>query len=126
MIAPPAQNPQHIAVRYLLVGFETSIPGDTLDRTQAQAESLALSLHVRAVGGEDFGDLIETYSDSPSRDTIGIANYGVTPAQGEYPRNALVRGFGDVAFTIAPDSIGLAPYDSVKTPYGWFLIHRIQ
>ena len=113
-------------MRYLLVGFETSIPGDTLDRTQAQAESLALSLHVRAVGGEDFGDLIETYSDSPSRDTIGIANYGVTPAQGEYPRNALVRGFGDVAFTIAPDSIGLAPYDSAKTPYGWFLIHRIQ
>jgi hypothetical protein len=126
VIAPAPQNPQHIRIRYLLVGFDGSVPGQTVTRTKAQAESLALSLHVRAVGGEDFGDLVETYSDSPSRDTVAVANYGVVPAGGEYPRSSLVRGFGDVAFTIAPDSIGLAVHDSVTCPFGWFLIHRVE
>src|SRR5688572_22274953 len=86
IISPTPQNPQHITVRYLLVGFTGSVPGQTVTRSKAQAESLALALHGRALGGEDFGDLIQTYSDSPSRDTIAIANYGVTPATGEYPR----------------------------------------
>jgi len=126
IISPAPQNPQHITLRYLLVGFDGSVPGQTVTRSKAQAESLALALHARALGGEDFGDLIETYSDSPSRDTIAVANYGVVPANGEYPRSQLVRGFGNVAFAIVPDSIGLAVHDSVDCPYGWFLIHRIE
>jgi hypothetical protein len=126
VISPAPQNPQHISIRYLLVGFAGSVPGQPVTRSPAQAESLALALHARALAGEDFGDLTAAYSDSPSRDTIAVANYGVVPATGEYPRSALVRGFGDVAFAIAADSIGLAPYDSVACPFGWFLIHRIE
>lgn len=126
VIAPNPQNPQHITIRYLLVGFAGSVPGQAVTRSKAQAESLALALHARALDGEDFGDLVEAYSDSPSRDTVAVANYGVVPATGEYPRSSLVRGFGDVAFTIAPDSIGLAVHDSVTCPFGWFLIHRIE
>ena len=126
VISPPPQNPQHIAVRYLLVAFAGTLPDTTVTRSQAQAESLAVALHVRALGGEDFGALTATYSDSPARDTIRIANYGVVPASGEYARNTLGRGFGDVAFALVPDSIGLVTYGATTSPYGWFLIHRVE
>ena len=126
VVNPPPQNPQHIAVRYLLVGFNGSVPGVIVARSKAEAEALALDLHARARSGEDFGVLIETYSDSPSRDTIHAANYGVMLEAGEYQRNTLVRGFGDAAFALAPDSIGLAPWDTTANPYGWHLIQRVE
>jgi hypothetical protein len=120
------QNPQHVAVLYLLVAFDSSTTDTTVTRTQAQAESLANSLYVRALAGEDFGDLSATYSDSPNQDTVRAANYGVLPGPGEYPRTSLVRGFGDVAFGIVPDSVGLAVYNATTCPNGWFLINRLE
>ena len=126
VVNPTPQDPQHIAVRDLLVAFTGSAPGIDVDRTKAEAESMATSLYARARAGEDFGDLQETYSDSPSRDTLGIANYGVTPDSTENPRTSVLPGFGNVAFALQPDSIGLAPWDTVSCPHGWFLIQRVR
>jgi parvulin-like peptidyl-prolyl isomerase len=122
----PPQDPQHIAVRYVLIGFNGSVPGVIIARTKAEAEALALDVYAQARNGADFGVLIATYSDSPSRDTVHAANYGVMLEAGEYQRNTLVKGFGDVAFALVPDSIGLANYDSTANPYGWYVINRIE
>jgi len=126
IINPNPQNPQHIAVRYILIGFNGSVPGVIISRSKGEAEVLANEVYARAVGGEDFGDLTKTYSDSPSQDTIHVANYGVMLELGEYQRNTLVKGFGDCAFSLVPDSIGLAPYDSTDCQFGWFVIDRIE
>lgn len=125
-VTPRPADPQHISVQYLLVGFAGSIPGRTIARSKAGAESLAVSLYDRARSGEDFDDLVRTWSDSPQQDTVGLANYGVTPAAGEYTRASLVRNFGDVAFALEPDSVGLAGHDSLASPYGWYVILRID
>jgi len=122
----PPQDPQHIAVRYLLIGFVGSVPGVIVTRSQSEAEALANDVYVRARGGEDFGDLTETYSDSPSRDTVHVANYGVMLEAGEYQRNTLVKNFGDTAFALSPDSVGLAAYDPADNPFGWFVILRVE
>lgn len=126
IINPTPQNPQHIAVRYILIGFNGSVPGVIIARSKAEAEVLANDVYAQAVGGANFGDLTETYSDSPSQDTIHVANYGVMLELGEYQRNTLVKGFGDCAFSLVPDSIGLAPHDSTDCPFGWFIIDRIE
>jgi len=120
------QDPQHIAVRSVLVGFNGSVPGVIIARSKAAAEALALDIYAQARNGADFGVLIETYSDTPSRDTVHAANYGVMLEAGEYQRNTLPQGFGDVAFALVPDSIGLANYDSTANPYGWYVISRIE
>ena len=126
IVSPPPQDPQHIAVRYILIGFNGSVPGVIIARSKAEAEALALDVYARARAGEDFGDLTEAWSDSPSRDTLHIANYNVFWSAGEYTRNTLVKGFGDTAFSLAPDSIGLAVFDSTANPFGWHVIQRVE
>ncbi len=126
VVNPPPQDPQHIAVRYILIGFKGSVPGVIITRSKDEAEVLANEVYTRAVGGEDFVDLTETYSDSPSQDTVYAANYGVMLRLGEYQRNTLAKAFGDCAFSLVPDSIGLAPWDSTNSSFGWYVIERIE
>ena len=126
VINPTPQNPQHIAVRYILIGFNGSVPGVIISRSKAEAEVLADDVYAMAVGGEDFTQLMETYSDSPSRDTVKIANFGVMVGIDEIQRNTLQKGFTDCAFGLEPDSIGLAEYHAVDCPYGWFVIERFE
>ncbi|MEP7216362.1 MAG: peptidylprolyl isomerase [Anaerolineaceae bacterium] len=125
-VSPNPFTPYHVTVRYLLVGFTGSVPGQTITRTKAEAQLLADSLYLRARGGDDFSTLVATWSDGAGPDSLRLANYGVVIESGEVPRGAVVKSFGDVAFTVAPDSIGLAVYDSVTCPYGWFVIKRLR
>jgi hypothetical protein len=126
VFGPAPQNPAHIHVRYLLVGFAGSIPGKTIARTRAEADTLADSLFAAARAGADFATLTDAWSDDDARGTVAIANYGVTAGTGEYRRGQLVSNFGNVSFSLAADSIGLAEYDSLLCPYGWFVIHRVD
>jgi len=98
----PPQDPRHIAVRYVLIGFNGSVPGVIIARSKAEAEALALDVYAQARNGADFGVLIETYSDSPSPDTIHAANYGVMPQAGEYQPNHLVKGIRQLAIPPGP------------------------
>jgi hypothetical protein len=45
-----------------------------------------------------------------------MANSGVTPAQGEYARGRMVPAFGDAGFPLKVGEIGMASYDSTKSP----------
>ena len=42
------------------------------------------------------------------------------------PRSGMVRGFGDVAFSLEVGEIGMAKYSVGSSPYGWHIIKRLS
>jgi hypothetical protein len=120
-------EPLHIAVKHVLIGFEgANIPG--VSRTLQEAQLLAVDVLEQAGGGEDFDELMLRYSDDRESSGIyAISNFGRNPrAPGEVNRTRLVRGFGDVAFSLKVNEVGLCDYDPKKSPYGFHVIKRIK
>jgi peptidyl-prolyl cis-trans isomerase B (cyclophilin B) len=44
----------------------------------------------------------------------------------QHKRSGLVPAFGDVGFTLEVGAVGLAPFDTKKSPFGWHVIKRLQ
>ena len=126
MPVAPTTPPQHIEVQHVLIGFAGKIPGKNVTRTQAEAEKLAAEILERARKGEDFDQLVQKYTDDQWPGIYGLANDGVTPAEGEFPRNGMVKGFSDIAFSLSPGNIDVAKYDPKASPYGWHIIKRLK
>ena len=126
MPTPPATPPDHIEVQHVLIGFEGKVPGKPITRSQAEAEKLAAEILGRARQGEDFDQLVQKYTDDQWPGIYGLANTGVTPAQGEYPRSGMVKGFSDVAFSLSPGNVDVAEYDPKASPFGWHILKRIK
>jgi hypothetical protein len=122
----PARPPDHVEVQHVLVGFGGTIPGRPLTRTRSEADSMAHSILDRARAGEDFNQLVQAYTDDAYPGIYALANTGVTPGPSEYPRSAMVQGFGDGAFSLAVGEVTLVPYDSGSSPYGFHIIKRLQ
>jgi hypothetical protein len=123
---PPATPPDHVEVQHVLIGFVGKVPGKPNTRTQAEAEKLAAEVLDRARKGEDFDQLVQKYTDDQWPGIYGLANTGITPAQGEYPRSGMVKGFSDVAFSLSPGNVDVANYDPKTSPFGWHIIKRIK
>jgi hypothetical protein len=132
----PKTTPEHIEVQHILIGFarevpgkmqkESTVPGKPITRTMEEARKLAESILERARAGEPFDSLVVQYTEDSPPGIYGMSGIGVTPAQGEYPRNQMVPAFGDVGFNISVGNIDVAPYDPVKSPYGWHIIKRLM
>jgi hypothetical protein len=121
-------QPQHVEVQHVLVGFEGTVPGKAITRSQAEAESLAAVVLARANAGEDFAGLVEQYTDDQYPGIYFLANTGV-PADlqlPEYPRGTMVKAFGDVAFSLPVGAVGLATYDAQASPFGFHVIKRLE
>lgn len=118
--------PDKVVVQHLLVSFAGRLPGRTIARSQAEASKLAASLFERARSGEDFDALVKEFTDDRHPGFYTMVGIGQVPASGEYGRDQMVPGFGDVAFTLAVGEIGLCPFDGVRSPFGWHLIKRLQ
>lgn len=125
-VQPIIRSRDHIAVQHLLIGFAGSIPGRPVTRTLSEADSLAGSLHIRVRAGEDFDSLVQVYTDDSYPGIYRLANTGVTPAEGEYPRSGMIQGFGDGAFSLEVGGTTLVPYDPRSSPYGFHIIKRLQ
>ena len=41
-----------------------------------------------------------------------------------HPRSTLPTGLGDTAFALAPQEIGLVPWDGEDSPEGWQIVRR--
>ena len=126
MPSAPATPPEHIEVQHVLIGFEGKIPGKVVTRSQAEAEKLAAELLERARKGEDFDQLVQKYTDDQWPGFYGLANTGVTPAEGEFTRDGMVKGFSDIAFSLSPGNIDMTNYDPQNSPYGWHIIKRLK
>ena len=116
----------HIQVQHILIGFTGSVPGKNITRSKEEAEKLANDVLARAKKGEDFDALVKEYTADSAPGIYGIANSGVTPAQGEIARNRMVKGFGDTSFSLQPGEIGMASYDPKASPYGWHIVKRLK
>jgi hypothetical protein len=124
--ARSAPEPERVVVRHLLISFGGKIPGKMLNRSQAEAEKMALSILARARGGEDLDTLESEFSDSKAPDRYVLVNSGVDPRAGEYARNQMAPAFADVAFQLPVGGIGLCEYDAVRSPFGYHVIKRIE
>ena len=125
-VQPVVDPRDHVTVQHVLIGFAGTIPGRPVTRTQAEADSLAHSLYDRARAGEDFGLLVQSYSDDGYPGIYQLANTGVTPGPGEYPRSGMVQGFGDGAFSLEIGGTTLVPYQPSSSPYGFHILKRLQ
>ncbi len=83
--------------------------------------------------GEDFGDLVKEFTDDQPPGIYQMANFGqpdfqASPNQDQlvYSRDGMVAAFGDVGFPLEVGEIGMAPYDPVKSPFGWHIIKRLK
>jgi len=74
----------------------------------------------------EFDELVKKYTDDSAPGIYMMANAGVAPATGEYARNRMVPAFGDAGFPLKVGGIGMAPYDSTKSPYGWHIVKRLK
>ena len=122
----PATPPDHIEVQHVLIGVAGKVPGKSVTRTPAEAEALAKEILDRARKGEDFDQLVQKYTDDQWPGFYGLANNGVTPNQGEYPRGDMVKGFSDVAFSLSPGNVGMTQYDPQTSPFGYHIIMRTK
>jgi len=123
-----AKEPDRVAVQHILIAFKGSIPKPSVTRTKGEAQKLAEEVFERAKQGEDFDALVKQYTDDEYPGIYRLANKDVTPDQSkqEYPRQGMIKGFGDVAFSLPVGGVGMAKYDSQTSKYGWHIIKRIE
>lgn len=123
-----ATEPDRVAVQHILISFKGSIPKPSVTRTREEAEKLAQEVFERAKKGEDFDALVKQYTDDEYPGIYRMSNIGITPdpSKQEYSRAGMVKGFGDVGFSLPVGGIGMAEYDPQKSKYGWHIIKRIE
>jgi parvulin-like peptidyl-prolyl isomerase len=123
-----AKEPDRVAVQHILIAFKGSIPKTTVTRTREEAQKLAQEVFERANKGEDFDALVKQYTDDEYPGIYRMANTGITPdpSKQEYSRAAMVKGFGDVSFSLPVGGIGMSKYDPQKSKFGWHIIKRIE
>ena len=124
--AEAAKEPEHITIQHVLIGFSGSVPGKNITRTQDEAKKLADEILARAKKGENFDELVKKYTDDSAPGIYSMANNGVAPAAGEYPRNRMVPAFGDAGFPLAVGEFGMASYDKARSPFGWHIVKRLK
>ena len=123
MAGPEAER---IQVQHILVGFRDSVPGKRITRSPEEARTLAYDLLRRAQGGADFDALVREFTDDSPPGVYAMANRGVRPAPGEFPREGMVPAFGNVGFRLKVGEHGVADYDQRTSPYGYHVIKRIR
>lgn len=123
---PAGPAPDKVVVQHLLVSFAGRLPGRMIARSQSEAAALATSLLERARGGEDFDALVKEFTDDRHPGLYTMVGRGQVPGPGEYGRDQMVAGFGDVAFSLSVGDIAVCDFDGVRSPFGWHLIKRVE
>ncbi|MDP7033626.1 MAG: peptidylprolyl isomerase [Planctomycetota bacterium] len=114
--ARPEHEAHRVKVAHILISFAgAGIPEVTRSRIEAEKE--AARILERIESGEDFLALMRVHSDD--------SGPGVYPMI-QSTRSQMVPGFGAVGWRLKIGEVGLAPYDSKKSPYGWHLIKRLE
>ncbi len=126
-------EPSHIKVQHVLIGFEGSVPGKSITRTEAEAAELASEILARAEAGEDFDALVKEYTDDAHPGVYSMANHGepadpdnFDPSKRTMPRGGMVPAFGDIGFKLEVGEIGMSEFNSQTSPFGWHVIKRLE
>lgn len=125
--AEPEGEPDHIVVQHILIGYDGA-PRLNVSRSLEDAKTLAYDILAKAKAGEDFDALVKEHTDDSHPGIYKLANTGVIAnrANGEFERGGMVKGFGDVSFTLKIGEVGIADHDEVDSYFGWHIIKRIE
>jgi peptidyl-prolyl cis-trans isomerase NIMA-interacting 1 len=114
--AAPVAPPDSVACQHVLVAYKgaKNAPAN-VTRSKADAKARADEVRTKALAGDDFTQLTQTYSDDQgSRERMGSV--------GKFKREGMVKPFSDAAFALKVDGIS----DVVETPFGFHVIKRNQ
>lgn len=115
-----------IQVQHLLVAHkDAGIGGVT--RTKEEAEQLTAELYEKIRNGADFDALVKESTDDAHPGIYGMTMVGGGDrSRNVYARNGMVAAFGDVGWRLEVGEVGVAPFDSGTSPYGWHIIKRLK
>ena len=126
-------EPGYITVQHCLIGFQGSVQGKVILRSQTEAEALAQELFAKAQAGEEFSKIVVAHTDDSAPGIYRMANDGFPgdttsriPSKHVMPRSQMATAFGNVGFSLEVGEIGLAAYDQTSSPFGWHIIKRIK
>jgi hypothetical protein len=119
----PTELPARIKVAHVLIAFAGS--GTQATRSKDDAGKLAADVLKRAQAGEKFESLMKTSDDGGGGIYVLVADPR-QKKQGEFARAEMVKGFGDVGFSLKVGEIGCAPYDPARSQFGWHIIKRLE
>lgn len=126
-------EPSHITVQHILIGFQGSLRGKTIQRSPEEAEKLAGEILKKAQSSKDFEKLVIEYTDDAVPGIYHMANHGEPsdasnkdPDAMVMPRSGMVSAFGDVGFPLEVGQVGIANYHPRTSPFGWHIIKRLK
>lgn len=123
--APPAAEPERIALQHILISFAGA--GTSATRTEDDARRLAAETLAQVREGADFGTIVQERTDDAYPGIYRLCNRNVAPTSAdEFPRDQMVPAFGDVGFRLAAGEVGIANYDRQTSPFGWHIIKRLE
>ena len=123
-VSEPAHD-GHVLLDHILIGVRG--PRLPQARMEPEARVLARSLFDRLRAGGDWAAAKREHSeDPPPGGPYELADHGVAPAPGAYPRARMAPAFGDVGFSLKVGETGLAEYDPAKSPFGFHVIKRVR
>jgi peptidyl-prolyl cis-trans isomerase C len=109
------KRPEMVRASHILLATVDPLTNEQLPTDKiAEKRKLINELHQRAVAGEDFAELIKTYSEDPgARDKNGTYTF---------TRNEMVPEFEAAAFSMETNQIS----DIVTTRFGFHIIKLLQ
>lgn len=124
----PSAEPERVEVQHILISFKGAIPDERVTRTKEEAEALAQKIFSQVKAGEDFDALVEQFTDDQYPGVYRMANFSIAPdpENQEYPRERMVKAFGDFSFSLKVGEIGMTTYDPAASKYGWHIIKRLK
>jgi hypothetical protein len=121
-------EPDYVGVQHILIAFQGTTNKTGVTRTKEEAQSLADELYQRATAGDDFDELVRTYSDDSYPGIYDMANFGKVANKSmlQYDRKEMAPAFGDISFSLTVGEVGLAQYDKKNCKFGWHVIKRLK
>jgi hypothetical protein len=119
-------QPGVVVVQHILISFGRKLPDRKIERSKKEAEELAEKLFQRALAEEDFDALVKEYTNDSYPGIYRLTNIDAPLVPNSRKRLDMVVSFGDVAFNLEVDEVGLARYHGGNSPYGWHVIKRLE
>jgi foldase protein PrsA len=117
LMAKSEQPDESIEIQHILIAFKGVPRVRNVTRTKDEANALAKQVYAEIVAGGDFGALVKQYTNDSFPGIYPLTKAG---------RKGMVQGFGDVGFRLKVGEVGVAPYDTTTSPFGWHIIKRLK
>ena len=117
LMAKAEQPDEKIEMQHILIAFKGVPRVTNVSRSMDEAKALAQKVYAEAIGGGDFDALVKQHTNDSWPGIYPIAKAS---------RTDWAKSFGDVGFRLKVGEIGVAPWDTTASPFGWHIIKRLK